>query len=359
MSVGFVYRLADPAEMKRHDGALERQLIGRLAAPPSDPFFDMSETSGGFRYFDEGRLWNPDRPGILAGDAEEVIQTCRRFFSEVNRGLSRYREATGIRKISLPDPFPQQRLRHKETLRIFEAGSDRADHWLSYWMLQLPVRPSTGPFSGEQRTAPVYGAVVEVRVGLNNVVEGVVSSLRPWISVIRTPLYGSGDNSAGSLVYVMESIHEPQIFLSPFYDRNLERRQEPEQHHNGNSRADSGGQVHGSMLRPACDYSLIIDISLDIRQRMLVVAPLMADPRGVMVPVPRDGYRLSWVYADIDAQIDDSYSASRHREIELESPGMYHIELSVEDLRTGAMRSTFREIAFGSEDLAEVQAPVA
>src|SRR5207245_612521 len=96
-------------------------------------------------------------------------------------------------------------------------------HWLSYWMLFLPAVVPPVATIGHTKRVPVYGAVIEVRVGANNLVIGLVSSARPWIGVKRVDAYQLNEGhdqqnrAENTLLYLMETSNEAQTFLTPYY----------------------------------------------------------------------------------------------------------------------------------------------
>jgi len=127
----------------------------------------------------------------------------------------------------------------------------------------------------------------------------------------------------------MESITEPQTFLTPYYRSDNESDSHP----------------HGISLRPACAYSLIIDIAVEQSDKGVRLMAVMMNSEGQMVPVAsREDYRLSWLYASLEDLENGDPVVTNSQELHLNRPGIYHVEIAVAHRRTEAHRSTYRTV---------------
>jgi len=135
-----------------------------------------------------------------------------------------------------------------------------------------------------------------------------------------------------SLLYLVEGSGEPQIYLAPYYQSDDVSEEHP----------------HGLSLRPACVYSLIIDIAVEQTADGARLVAVVMDSEGKMVPVAsREDYQLSWLYARLEYLETGDVTETDTQELHLSMPGVYHVEIAVEHRLTEAQRTTYRQIVVG------------
>jgi hypothetical protein len=251
-----------------------------------------------------------------------------------------------------PDPFPIESLEPVETRRIRSHTDDRDDQWLTTWRTVLP---SGAPEARDR--ALVIGAIVEVRVGAGGHVVAGVCRARPWRAVAARPALnyvaeqvqshqhhgdgshpgahrGHGEHDAQPpIVYIQDNAYEPQRFLAPCW--LIPPRDQEEDH-------------HARRLWPASDHTVLPEIFVEQRRGEATVWPLVL-AAGQQVVAVEDGedWRVRWSVAGIANYGDGERRIIRGTNAALPGPGVYYVELELEHLPTGAVRSTYQQIAVG------------
>ena len=179
----YVYRLCDEATLSTRADMLRQHLTAPGPGKPLQPVF-AAMPAGCFRYFDRGRMMRNSAPQLLAKDAEAAMQMAQDYMRAVNDAAARYRAARRIELAKYPDPFAVGQLARGSARLVRSPSTGRDDHWLTTWGLRLAASPQVG-----SQPVTVIGATVEIRVGPQGQVVGVVSQVRPWMSVLTRPAY--------------------------------------------------------------------------------------------------------------------------------------------------------------------------
>lgn len=339
------YRLLEPGARDRHAAALGMQLQsigpGRLV----DPAFHH-EPTGAFKLFDHGRLWRNQRPDLLAADESAARRQAADYLAGVNRSAARYRASRNVPVADYPDPFPVAALRHDSTRLQVSPRTGRADHWLSVWRVELPVaeRGHRTPVTGQ-----VLGANVELRLGPRGQVVAAVARSRPWTAIVRRSSlpppsdehdelddhYRRDDKGAGHpaeprLCYVQETGAAPQRYLSPAWV------------------VPPPSEVHdhaAHSLYPACDLTLFIEIDVDFGEERAIARAIALGAAGARIVVEhgRD-WRVTWRASDLDGFARGEPTVRTRSMLGLDRPGLYHVELMVEDLVRDNVSTTYAQV---------------
>lgn len=335
-----VYRLYEPGELDDSTVTLGTLLAVPGPGRPLRPSF-AALPGGCFRWFDEGRIHRNPAADRLPPNAADARKAALAYMRAVNGVASRYRQERSFDRRRFPDPFPLQTLRPGAAYRVpaYRDGRRLGDaHWFTSWGLSLAVDPDVG---GAEAAA--LGAVIEIRVGPEGQVVGVVSRVRPWHSIVQRPAFswtethdhghdhGGGHGEAPPLVYVSDCPDERLRFLSPCW------LIEPED-----------GVAHDHTTRslwPACDHTLLPEIAVEPRQDgVSVTARLLGAGRSTITPEHGSTWRLRWSVADLRAFIDGESRTTEGSSARLPGPGLFQVALEVEHLATGAIRSTHAQV---------------
>lgn len=325
-----VYRLIDPAVIVRREDALRAHVSAGLGDRGTEPSFYLSPVSGCFKAFDRttGRAH-----GRVPDNDADVAQTVAQYIVGVNRAAAKYRSARHLSPADYPDPFPSSGLRHMSSMPIYATSREKPDRWRSLWMWFLPAEAMPASETAVMKTVPVHGGTVDVMVGKGGRILSVVSTVRPWIGVQRMSAYEAAehdhsDDANSGFFYVLDGAEEPQTFLAP-YTIDLQTVEE---------------HPHGTALRPACMYALIVDMTLLLDGEGGRVVSLVMDGTGEMAPADARRFQIDWRYGRLDEWLSGEVVVAHGPEVRVQRPGMYHIELMVTHLATGAIRSTWRQI---------------
>jgi hypothetical protein len=266
-----------------------------------------------------------------------------------NAAADRYRAARGTGRDRLPNPFPVEALRPAGVHRVRSSGARRDDHWLTTWTAALPC--TSGSEGGR---ALVLGATVEVRIGRGSHVISVVSRVRPWGAVARRPALrfppGDADHSHDedaharsdgvvaepALVYFLDNPPEPQRFLAPCW---LVVPADTESH-------------HSRRFWPASDHTVLPEMVFEDQEgRGRVFAQVLTEGGGVAAVEHGDAWRLHWSVATLLQFVAGERQASDDTSAVLPGPGIYQVELEVEHVATGSVRTTHSQIAVAAPRL--------
>lgn len=350
MAEVLVYRLIEPSVLTKRADIIRTHLITNAGPQVEETAFYMSTVSGCFKWF--------ARPLHVVGarppkSADEAMRAAAKFFAAVNGAAAEYRFRNHIEIAEYPDPFPLSTLRHVTSHEVHgeTAMSSRPvllatqrenKFWRSVWMLFLRVESLISTTTTPTRHVPVHGATVEVVIGSGGLIESVISTVRPWVSIRRVSAFSpprdqhsSGhDHRTADLVYVADGVDEPQTFFAPFYLSTEAVYEHP----------------HGTSLLPACTYALIIDLIVLQDSEGARIVPVVMDRDGEMIPANPGDFIFSWLYARIEETINGKFRRSTAPDLQIKAIGMFHIELIVEHRATGAVRSTYRQIPLGGHE---------
>jgi len=344
-----VYKLVEGDQLTPHEAALREAILSSTGGPLKEPLFSLSPASGCMKFFDRQLLWRESKRtgGKVPTRMSAVAKITRDFFGRVNSFVARYRSRTGTPRSELPDPFPIRHLKHVSSTPMLRDGDIAPDHWLSTWMLHLPPFAETDhdDHGREKDCAPVFGAVVEVRVGANNQIVGLVSSVRVWSSSFAVEAFSGGSHDhppvkrdeKGRLIpsscFVLDSPLARQQFLAPFL-----------------TNTHASGHHYGAPVLPTCIYSLMVEIGVK-RERDKPRAELFAlimDDEGEMAPtVDLDEWSITWFYQRFDKLFHSELVESTAATLTIDQPGVYHVEVFVEHRSSGACRSTHQQVILG------------
>lgn len=341
----YVYRHCSDEVVERRAAVIARLLATSGPGEVLAPSF-AALPGGGFRWRDGGRLRAGQAGRDLPATPEAAEAAAVAFFTDLNRRAAQYRRAQHLEATQLPDPFPATGLVKDGTRRVSTRPGGADDHWLTSWMLTLPVSPSV-------RAAPavVLGGVVDVRVGVRGRVVGVCSRIRPWTdAVVRPRLEWAGDpegrdeaphhddhadgrahdETEPRLVYVLDPPHERQPLLAPFWKLP----------------GHDGEDHHARHVWPASDLSLLVEIVIDESdgEATAYAAVAAAGQRMIAVEHGRD-YRLRWAVADLPGFLVGERKVTTGTFALLPGPGLYQVALEVEHVASGAVRSTCQQVA--------------
>ena len=190
---------------------------------------------------------------------------------------------------------------------------------------------------------------MELRVGARGRVIGVISRARPWRSIASTAVLpweaeadqhaddGHGDHHHGAtgtasepeVVYICDQLDEPQRFLAPCW---LIPPADDRAH-------------HSRRYWPASAHTLIPEIQLGRTGGRLVAHAVVMQSRQVRTAVPhgRD-WRIRWSVATLPEFLAGERRVVESTELVLPIPGLYQLELHVEHIGTGAIRTAQRQV---------------
>jgi hypothetical protein len=337
-----VYALASPVEIKQEEGAIERVFFQALGVTDRERYrVQVSETSGWIDFMDTQQLWGGAGAPNLPGDGD-ALKAAGAFLQSLAEGLSGFNPQLPerLRRIAM---FP--RLRPAELVKVAHPGGSYFDHWLYRSQPMLVLEAASW------RQVPVFGSLVEVRIGDAGRIVGFCSRWRPHgeerISRGLTPAPGHGGgqhehHGAGEPVpvYVLEGDRIPQYYLSPYY---LTRDE------------------HGLALASACDYSLTVQIGQ------------VDNDAGTYLTALVDGgsrdYAFNWAVYSLDTVLDEGMrelGAGTPRLLKtpngrvvastvLLARGAYVALVNVKDRKTGAFKHHQQQV-FSSPPAAEAGA---
>lgn len=348
MEQTFVYRLDRPDGLAARADLLKAQLTAALDSRGGEERFYVSPVSGCFRWFASDR--RRESGGALP-PAEKAIRSTADQLAAINGRVALYRRLRNVSAEEMPDPFPIAALRPSRAVPILAqssatgaSGEPRPTFWRIVWQVHLPLTPENTSL-GRAKRVPVYGATVEMVVNADGRTQSLVSTARTWSGVSRTPAYsapashehserGAAASEAPLIAYVADGWDEPQTFLAPFY-------------------VVPSAEHHGTRLRPASAFSLVLDIASvpDRRGGALVVAAVMAAD-GTMVPADDELHEVAWSYR-LFHQLPNEAKRVRGSQFTVRQTGLYHVELALKSRRTGAVRTTYRLIPVGGATVTE------
>lgn len=194
----------------------------------------------------------------------------------------------------------------------------------------------------------MFGGEVELRIGPRGQVVGVVSHIRPWTAVfprqaLAPPRTGEDDHSHDDLheneaarprlCYVMEAMRSPQRFLSPCWVRPR-IADEPHTHRDPTRR-----------LFPATDLSLIIELDVQHGDDDATVRVIALGAAGKASLLQHGGaWRVAWRWATLDGFARGGAERSNGSSVRLPGPGLYQVEVVIEDLARENVQSTCAQI---------------
>jgi hypothetical protein len=290
---------------------------------------------------------------------EAAARVAYEFFWNVNEQVTNYRSENRISSTALPNPFPIRSLKHLSSYPMLGGNGRFPDHWISNWMLHLAPTEDENEHNDHNEhnqelsqhnnsysPAPVYGGTVEVRIGPATQVIGLLSTVRFWDDTFLVDGYPHPHEEHGpaqrddkgrpvpEIFFTLDSPGVRQPFLAPFL-RNKE----------------IGGHHHGSLpLRPTCIYSLIVDIGVarsEGEARVNLFA-LVLNAQGEMAPiVDSKVWKVIWFFGKYDHLMNEELDRRSSIDIQIDDTGVYHVEVSVEHIATGAFRSTHKQVIVG------------
>lgn len=347
-----VYRLAEPQTILDAASAIETAIIASCPLTPISPELSIS-AQGCVRFVDHGATVRPGAPGLLPRTDQAAATIARDFLRRANAAVN---QATAGR---IRDLFQLAGLQHGTTKLYHSPQTREPDFWLSTWLLSLPSRSF-----GRHELAPVMGGTVYVRIGDDGRVIGLISAVRPIVGSLSRKAFpfashdddhhGDGDadhhddtdhhdeadqhdhlDQSPIIVYVAEGPDCPQRFLSPCYVDPAALDSEQQQIHE---------HGHGQ-LWPACDHTLILQISVFQREDGASVRALITGPGGKLNVIDEQReYRVLWGVATQSEFIEGEFRAEESTALELAAPGLYHVELTVEHLETECIATTYAHI---------------
>ena len=176
----------------------------------------VSADGGRWWFVDDRVLWRTVDPTRLLNDSSAAEIAARSFIGNVNKAVRADKDlaASGIYAL-----FPDD-LRPALITLVTDPDRGVADHWLVRFDTYLPTATSFG-------SIPVYGTVVDIRVGQDGAVGSFWLAWRPCIPTGLVPLVEIGEvsnppsngNSAPQpvLVYRLADEGSSQAFVSPYY----------------------------------------------------------------------------------------------------------------------------------------------
>lgn len=312
-----VFPLADPIDwFSRADGILKT--ITSAIKPDLPGFvkpeytFKVDPVCGSIRYRLLNDLWHDNPKGSPPRDADAATKAAKDF---MGRLIAACREKEYLR-LKIPPLVPDERFARivpVGTTPVFHASEPWIDHWLSRFEVYLR------PFEDDEE-ARVFGSAIDIRIGQNSKVTGLISRWRPalleqgrLVQIFHPEQeeeHGPIDeHSPPSLVYELSGENCPQTFITPYY-LALEGH-------------------HGGML-PASSYSLLVGMSFAEKKDRAFVVPRILGGSG--------DYVCNWAYWKPDALFEEGLVAlGQHEFIELPL-GAYNVMLHVRDKRTGVVQ---------------------
>lgn len=349
-----VYRLYDEDALEERNAALPDHLA---RSGQSIDLWVEPLPGGCFRWEDGGRLHRNEWSAPLPESAADARRCAAAYMRAANDAAAHLRGERGLDRARHPDPFPIESLEPVEARRIRSHADDRDDQWLTTWRTVLP----TGAGKARDR-ALVIGAIVEVRVGTGGHVVAGACRARPWQSVAARPALsyvaeaaeshahrgsgGAADHHHGghehehahepAVVYLLDNPYEPQRFLAPCW---LIPPEEEEEDH------------HARRLWPASDHTVLPEIFVEQHGGEATVWPLvLAAGRQIVAVEDGEEWSVRWSVAGIADYGSGERRVIRGTNAPLPGPGVYYVELELEHVPTGAVRSTYQQIAVARAD---------
>jgi hypothetical protein len=148
-------------------------------------------------------------------------------------------------------------------------------------------------------------------------------------------LEGGGSEEEPALVYLMDNPYEPQRFLAPYW---LIPPEDQESH-------------HARRLWPASDHTVLPEIAVEGQNGEATVrAQVLMEGRQIVDAEHGHSWRVRWSVANLRDFIAGECRVSTGSSATLPGPGIYQVELELEHLPTGALRSTHSQIAIGPRE---------
>lgn len=327
-----VHELIEPRLIVDAADAIESAFVASCPLPPLSARVSIS-AQGCLRFVDIGAQAAPS--GVLPRTDRAAATIARDFLQRATDAVNR---ATQGR---VRDLFQRAALQHGTTRRYGSPQSRAPQTWVSTWQLNLASHAF-----GRHALAPVLGGTVSVRIGGDGRVVGLVSAVRPVVGRVARPAlayarqaHGGAEAARGpapaatpapTVVYVAEGPECPQRFLAPCYVDPAAL--DPEHQ-----------TTHGhAKLWPACDHTLIVQISVFQREDGASLRAMRALAGGELgVLDGRPPYRVLWGVATQAEFIDGNFRIEGGAALELDRPGLYHVELTVEDTDNGSVATSF------------------
>lgn len=299
----YIYRLVSPSRLIEAQEQLG-QLLFQVKPGDHNRQLYVSSTSGCFHFVDSEKLW-ANAGGHLPQSAEQAEALARKFIETSNKRIS----GSALRSLGCTAIFPTD-ARLTLAQPVFAQEGNIPDHWLCSFIGYQPtgLLDSTAPAgAAPQKTAPVLGAQVDIRIGAGLEVVGVWSSWRPIRAIELVESLPAPSES--TLVYQGGGHDEPQEILSPYY-------------------LIPGDDNDTARIFPASRYSLLIRISREDNQES---TRLSAEVTGNAGPLTYfwGAWRLD---TDSVGQFENLGTSTS---IQLPS-GAYNVVLDVEDQLTNA-----------------------
>lgn len=211
-----IYRLVPPGVVADNEAELARTIFGMSGPREARRVFGVSPQSGWLFYADYGALWQNSSGSGLSSDPAKAAGAFLRNASARVAARGKLRKA-GLDRI-LPDG-----LELRDTQAVLNPSKAVVDHWLCRYYAFLSSGIGEDP-------VPVVGALLEVRIGRNDVIIGLWSRWRTCSgdeSVTRILSPAANGTSGGTssaqdnslpLTYVLDDETAPQTFLLPYYE---------------------------------------------------------------------------------------------------------------------------------------------
>lgn len=360
----YVYRLVDPKLIADRQDEIAKALFGMESATDGNRSLYVSPISGCISYADYDQIWQNTDAGSLPKTADEAQQAALEFL----QGAAK--KSIGDNKDHLPPLFPED-IRPIGTVAAFAPGKESADHWLSQFMVFLPIggiqtpgadttdshqpsvgstpvlasapstvspaspsaipspsspespaspaSPSTPTIAAAEPAAPVDGGIIDVRIGASGKIVALRSCWRPFhqkevTSVKRlSPPHESTHDEHGAeegtiLCYQLGGDEEPQTFIAPYYVTFTD---------------------HGQVVAPASSYSPVVRIAEEQAAQGVTLA---AEVEGTLGPI-----NYAWGAERLDSRDESAFvQLGSGRSVSL-GPGVHDIAIDVQDKRTGAI----------------------
>lgn len=305
-----VYRLADPAPLVERRAAIAEALFPDVRGDGPRRALRVAPATGALAYLDRSELWKPGARRALPPHGEAATKAASDF---LRGAIERLARAPGLERLApLPDraePISARGVVHREGGRI--------DHWLCVFGVSLY------PSAKARTAARVMGAALEVRVGDEGKIIGLVSRWRPLAreAPIERRFEPVPANLAPrELVYrAIGAAGEPALLAPYHFGRDEEE--------------DDGGDFY-----PASDRSLVAEIIQRPSSGGVSV--------GCVVAGGSDDIEFRWSYWEptavfergrqslpsVPVRLGDRVAASRARL----PRGVYALVVDIRDRRSGA-----------------------
>ena len=345
-----VYELVKPEVIVKYKRVIAETLFKMKSLSEDNKSFRVSPASGCIFFSDNNKLWKATRTNSLPPNMVTAKGISQRFLVQANRALMK---SPRINKAELPQLFPTT-IRHLDTKTVFNSESGKIDHWLSQFMVFLPlgttktgshigtslplvrrsstenisqgIRPSESviPAVETMIDVPVIGSCIDIRIGSGGEIIGLWSQWRPYKKIIRAEKIAEPKVNSGNmpiLYYPMEGDEEPQRFIAPNYLVISEG------HYN---------------IFPASSYSLVIHIEeelIDHGNKVRLIASVVNPDGSTSNKTALGQIRYTWNAWRIDeGLISGLQDYGTSNTIDLKS-GAYNVILVVENFY-GSIAST-------------------